>query len=82
MTPSKYPSSVDVTADTATFPTPVVTSALFPVIVSVSIVEADPVISAISPFGPRSPGSPLSPASPLSPLSPLSPGRPLSPTRP
>ena len=43
-TPSKYPSSVDVTSDTATFPLPSVMSALLAVIVSVSIVVADPVM--------------------------------------
>ena len=39
--------SVDVTADTATFPTPSVISALLAVIVSVSIVVADPVILTV-----------------------------------
>ena len=49
------PSEANITTaagDVATFPILFVINALFPVIVSVSIVEADPVITAISPFGP------------------------------
>ena len=42
--PSRTASSADVTSDTATFPLPSVTSALLAVIVSVSIVVADPVM--------------------------------------
>ena len=47
VTPSRTASSAEVTSDTATFPLPSVTSALLAVIVSVSIVVADPVIEAL-----------------------------------
>ena len=45
VTPSKYPSSVEVTSDTAIFCEPFEITALSAVKLSVSIVEADPVIA-------------------------------------